>query len=34
MVPCNICWDSEAEMEAILKGFWGGWGVYLRFVRN
>lgn len=28
MVPYNISWDGEAEMEAILKGFWGV-GVYI-----
>lgn len=26
MIPCNISWDSEAEIEAILKGFLGELG--------
>lgn len=33
-VPCNISWDGEAEMEGILKGFLGSWGVYISFGRN
>lgn len=34
MVPCSISWDSEAGMEAVLKGFLGSWGVYVSFGRN
>lgn len=34
MVPCSTSWDSEAGMEAVLKGFLGSWGVYVSFGRN
>lgn len=34
MLPCNTSWDGEAEIEAILKGFLGDWGVHVSFERN
>lgn len=34
MVSCNISWDGKAEMETILRGFMGSWGIYVNFGRN